>query len=97
MNVALIKNKVVKNIAIFNTLQDAINILPVMGMDEAVERVAGCNIGYTYENGVFTSPVIPPTETELKIQLLEAQVKSLTEQNELLENGLLEMATIIYA
>ena len=85
------------NIAVFNTLQDATNIKSLLDIDEVVEAIEGCNIGYIYENGVFTAPVTPPTETELKIKLLEAQVKSLTDQNEFLENCLVEMATIVYA
>jgi len=97
MNIALIKNKKVENIAVFNSLQEATAILQMLNMDNAIEVNSSCDIGYTYENGVFTAPVTPPTETELKIQLLEAQVKSLTEQNEFLENCLIEMATIVYA
>lgn len=97
MNIALIKNKIVENIAIFNTLQDAINMLPLLDMDDAVEAIGGCNIGYTYENGVFISPVTPPSEMELKVQELEAKVMALTNQNEFLEECLIEMAAIVYA
>lgn len=97
MNIALIKNKVVENIAVFETLQDAIDMLLLFDMDDAVEANGDCSIGYTYDNGTFVPPMVQPTETELKIQLLEAQIKALTNQNEILENGLLEMAAIVYA
>lgn len=97
MNIALIKNKVVENIAVFETLQDAANIKSLLDIDEVVEANGDCSIGYTYDNGTFVPPMVQPTETELKIQLLEAQIKALTNQNEILENGLLEMATIVYA
>jgi len=97
LNVALIKNKKVENVVVFETLQDAVSMLPLIDMDMAVEVNGGCNIGDVYENNTFSTPAPEPSEMEIKLSMLDGQIKALTEQNETLENALLEMAAIVYA
>lgn len=54
MNYAFIKNGVCINIAIFSSLEDAINLKPFLECDDIIELPINYGIGDKYENGLWT-------------------------------------------
>lgn len=97
MNVALIRDGVVKNIAIFETLQDAIDMTEAFDMDDMVEVTGDCAIGYIYEEGAFVSPESLESPTgPTEIDILNAKIAALTEHNNFLEECMVELALSLY-
>lgn len=64
-NYAYIKDGIVKNIAYFDGEQSAetlSNLAPIVGADEIVLEAENCEIGGTYEGGIFTRKPVPVVE-----------------------------------
>ena len=103
MNVALIRDGVVQNIAIFETLQDAVDMTEMFGMDEMVEATEECDIGALYQDGAFISTKSEPEPMEsqeptgpTEIDILNAKIAALTEHNNFLEECIVELALSLY-
>lgn len=111
MNVALIKDGVVENVAIFDTLQIALDMRKDFGMDEMIEvpDEVVCNIGDLYQDNIFISiqpeapvsvPISAPVSEEpagpTEIDLLKVKVEALTEHNSFLEECIVELALALY-
>jgi hypothetical protein len=67
MRVALVRNGVVENI-----IASDLDFANTLGYDHAVEAGDAAAIGWTYENGVLSPPVVPPPTPRPVLKLTDA-------------------------